>query len=196
MVVGGLGEHRHDDFVADVGPKLWRLAKAHEFQTLGDFLEFRYGKPVKGIIAVLLWVGTLAILAGQLMAIAWILNVVIGLAKWKGCLAGGVVAISYCAAGGLASSAVVNIIELTVTMSGLLLSIPFALRYIGGWAALQATVASHAAAAGASPAAASAMFSVTGIGLKGVLAFAWILVPSFIVSPGLVQKIVMARAMR
>jgi solute:Na+ symporter, SSS family len=170
-----------------VGPKLWRLAKAHEFQTLGDFLEFRYGKPVKGIIAVLLWAGTLAILAGQLMAIAWILNVVIGLAKWKGCLAGGVVAISYCAAGGLASSAVVNILELAVTMSGLLLSIPFALRSVGGWAAMHATIASHAGAA------APAMFSITGAGLKPILAFASILIPSFIVSPGLVQKLYGAR---
>jgi solute:Na+ symporter, SSS family len=165
-----------------VGPKLWTLAKAHNFHTLGDFLEFRYGKSVKAIIAVLIWIGTLAILAGQMMAIAWILNVVIGLAKWKGCLAGGVVAISYCAAGGLASSAVVNILELTVTMSGLLLAIPFALRDVGGWSAMNATIASHAAAP-------AALFSVTGIGVQGIFAFASFLIPSFIVSPGLVQKL-------
>jgi solute:Na+ symporter, SSS family len=170
-----------------VGPKLWKLAKAHEFQTLGDFLEFRYGKSVKGIIAVLLWAGTLAILAGQLIAIAWILNVVVGLAKWKGCLAGGIVAISYCAAGGLASSAVVNILELTVTMSGLLLSIPYAIKGLGGWAAVQAAAASHAGPG------APAFFSMTGGGLGIVLAYASILIPSFIVSPGLVQKLYGAR---
>ena len=170
-----------------VGPKLWRLAKLHNFQTLGDFLEFRYGKSVKGIIAVLIWAGTLSILAGQLMAIAWILNVVVGLAKWKGCLAGGIVAISYCAAGGLASSAVVNIFELAVTMSGLLLTIPFALHTVGGWNGLVAGVVSNAAVKGASLG--PALFNVTGAGAKPILLFASILIPSFIVSPGLVQKL-------
>ncbi len=175
-----------------VGPKLWKLAKAHDFQTLGDFLEFRYGKSVKGIIAVLLWAGTLSILAGQLIAIAWILNVVVGLAKWKGCLAGGVVAISYCAAGGLASSAVVNILELTVTMSGLLLSIPYAIKGIGGWAAVQAGAnASHAATA--TGAAGAGYFSMTGAGFVVILGYACLLIPSFIVSPGLVQKLYGAR---
>jgi SSS family solute:Na+ symporter len=177
-----------------VGSKLWKLAKAHEFQTLGDFLEFRYGKSVKAIIAVLLWAGTLAILAGQLIAIAWILNVVVGLAKWKGCLAGGVVAISYCAAGGLASSAVVNILELTVTMSGLLLSIPYAIKGMGGWAAVEAAAnASHAASA--APASAG-YFNMTGAGFVVILGYACLLIPSFIVSPGLVQKLYGARDAR
>jgi SSS family solute:Na+ symporter len=170
-----------------VGPKLWRLAKLHNFQTLGDFLEFRYGKSVKAIIAVLIWAGTLSILAGQLMAIAWILNVVVGLAKWKGCLAGGIVAISYCAAGGLASSAVVNIFELAVTMSGLLLTIPFALHTVGGWNGLVASVVSNAAVKTGSLG--PALFNVTGAGAKPILLFASILIPSFIVSPGLVQKL-------
>jgi SSS family solute:Na+ symporter len=173
-----------------VGPKLWKLAKAHDFQTLGDFLEFRYGKSVKGIIAVLLWAGTLSILAGQLIAIAWILNVVVGLAKWKGCLAGGVVAISYCAAGGLASSAVVNIIELTVTMSGLLLSIPYAIKGMGGWAAVEAAANASHAAAGVSGA---GYFSMAGAGFVVILSYMCLLIPSFIVSPGLVQKVYGAR---
>jgi solute:Na+ symporter, SSS family len=173
-----------------VGPKLWKLAKAHDFQTLGDFLEFRYGKSVKGIIAVLLWAGTLSILAGQLIAIAWILNVVVGLAKWKGCLAGGVVAISYCAAGGLASSAVVNIIELTVTMSGLLLSIPYAIKGMGGWAAVEAAANASHAAAGVSGA---GYFSMAGAGFVVILSYMCLLIPSFIVSPGLVQKLYGAR---
>ena len=172
-----------------VGPRLWKLAKAHDFQTLGDFLEFRYGKAVKGIIAVILWAGTLTILAAQIIAISWILNVVVGLPKWKGCLAGGVVAISYCAAGGLASSAVVNILELTVTMSGLLLAIPFALHGAGGWAGMNASIAGSLGAARS-----ETLVQFTGTGAKQILAYAAILIPSFIVSPGLVQKLYGARS--
>src|ERR1700694_1430996 len=84
-----------------LGPKLWTIAKAHGLATLQDFLEFRYGKAVKAIIAVLFWLGAMAILAGQLIAISWILNTVAGIPKWEGCVIGGVVAIVYCTAGGL-----------------------------------------------------------------------------------------------
>src|SRR3984893_3182652 len=59
-----------------LGPKLWTIAKAHGLATLQYFLEFRYGKAVKAIIAVLFWLGAMAILAGQLIAISWILNTV------------------------------------------------------------------------------------------------------------------------
>ena len=59
-----------------IGPAIRRLAAAHDLRTVGDYLELRYSASVRGIIAVLLWVGSLAILAGQLIAIASILTVV------------------------------------------------------------------------------------------------------------------------
>ncbi|MBI3666566.1 MAG: sodium:solute symporter family protein [Acidobacteria bacterium] len=167
-----------------VGPKLWQLASAHQLHTLGDFWEFRYSKAVKAVIAVLLWLGTLSILAGQLIAISWILNVVIGLPKWQGCLAGGLVAVIYCSAGGLASATIVNMIELAVTMTGLLISLPFAIETLGGWQAFLDRLSVHAG-----PARAAELLSFTAVGGKQILAYVAILVPSFIVSPGLVQKL-------
>src|SRR6202008_3647766 len=38
-----------------LGPRLWTIAKQHNLATLQDFLEFRYGKSVKAVIAVLFW---------------------------------------------------------------------------------------------------------------------------------------------
>ena len=67
-----------------VGPKIWRLAEKHGWRTVGDFLDYRYNRSVRGLIAVLLWVGTLMILAGQLIAISQILEVVAGLAEVAG----------------------------------------------------------------------------------------------------------------
>ena len=43
-----------------VAPALWRLAKAHDFFTTGDFLEFRYGPRVRAAAAVIICVGSLA----------------------------------------------------------------------------------------------------------------------------------------
>jgi SSS family solute:Na+ symporter len=170
-----------------VGPRLWRIAKEHDLHTLGDYLEFRYSKTVRGVISAILWFGTLAILAGQIMAISWILNVVIGLPKWAGCLAGGLVAVSYCATGGIAASAIVNIFELTVTMTGLTISALYALHLMGGWARLTAAFATDSSAW------AARMTTFTGAGPRPILALLAILVPSFICSPGLVQKIYSAR---
>jgi SSS family solute:Na+ symporter len=175
-----------------IGPRLWKLAKEHSLTTMGDFLEYRYNKAVKGVIAVLLWVGTLAILAGQLIAISWILNVVIGLPKWAGCAVGGAVAIVYCSAGGLMAAAFVNIVELALTMSGLLLSVPFALHALGGWGGMSASAAQTAHAAGAP----FNVLSITGIGAKRILGYVAILIPSFIVSPGLAQKLYGAKDAR
>jgi solute:Na+ symporter, SSS family len=163
-----------------VGPRIRRLAAEHNLQTVGDFLEWRYSGRVRATIAALLWVGTLMILAGQLIALAWLLNVVIGLPKWAGCLAGGVVMTTYFAAGGLLSSAVVNLIQLIVLLSGFALAIPFALGAAGGWEGL---------AAGNLP---DTHWTFLEGGGSGWFYLA-ILGPSFIVSPGLLQKAYGAR---
>jgi solute:Na+ symporter, SSS family len=173
-----------------VGPRLWRIAKANDLHTMGDYLELRYNKSVKGIIATILWFGTLAILAGQLMAMSWILNVVAGLPKWAGCLIGGCVAIAYCTAGGLASSAIVNILELTVTMTGLCLSVIFATHALGGWSGVRLSLAQQLGSQ------AQQLTTFTGAGTKQILAYVAILTPSFICSPGLAQKLYGARNAR
>ena len=172
-----------------LGPKLWRVAKQHHLATLQDYLEFRYNKTVKAIISVLFWCGSLAILAAQFIAIAWILNTVAGIPKWEGCLIGGIVAIVYCTAGGLISSSFVNMFELGVTMSGLLLAVPFAIHALGGWGHMHALVLAQKATASAT----DSMFNFVGAGSKQVMVWVAILVPSFMISPGLVQKMYGAR---
>ena len=49
------------------GPRIRRVAAEHDLRTVGDFLEWRYGVPVRTAIAALLWVGAVFILAGQLI---------------------------------------------------------------------------------------------------------------------------------
>lgn len=173
-----------------VGPRIWRMAKEHGFATLPDFLQFRYNRAVKTTISVLFWFGAFSILAAQLMAISWILNTVADIPKWEGCLIGGAVAVVYCTAGGMLASSFVNMIELVVTMSGLLLALPFAIHALGGWGHLHTLVAASAA----SPENAASRFSMVGVGGKQIAAWLAILVPSFIISPGLLQKVYGARS--
>ena len=72
-----------------VGPLIRRLAAQHSFHTVGDFLEHRYGRSVRAVIALLLWIGTPAILAGQLIGMSLVLNVIAGLEPWAGYLMAG-----------------------------------------------------------------------------------------------------------
>ena len=64
-----------------VGPRIRQIAEENNLRTVGDYLEFRYHKALRGAVGALLWVGTLAILAGQLIAVAWVLNAVAGAPK-------------------------------------------------------------------------------------------------------------------
>lgn len=175
-----------------VGPKIWRVARDNNLFTVGDYLEFRYDRRVRGLVALLLWVGSLAILAGQLIAIAWILNVTAGVSKPVGCLIGALVATVYFASGGLFGTARVNALQLVVKLVGFGLALIFLLNmhasktYLlppfeqyGGYAAHEARM-QH-------------FHSFTGIGTSGILRYLALLVPSFIISPGLLQKIFGAR---
>jgi SSS family solute:Na+ symporter len=167
-----------------VAPRMHRLAAERGLLTVGDFLEARFDRSVRVLVAAILWLGTLAILAGQLIAMAWVLEVVLGLAKGWGCVLSGLVLIAYFSGGGLLASVWVNVLELAVLLVGFTLAVPYAVRAAGGWSALKAA---------AGPAATAQYSSFTGMGWAGILGLAVIFVPSFIVSPGLIQKTFGAR---
>lgn len=159
-----------------IGPRIWREASRHGFLTVGDFLEDRYSRAVRGVVAVLIWFGTLSILAGQLIGLAWILNVVAGIPKPAGCLLGGVVITTYFAAGGLLGSAWINLVQLVVLLCGFAVALPLVLQAAGGLGAVLA-------APGMPPGHAS--FWGGGAPLTWIA----LLVPAFVVSPGLLQKV-------
>jgi len=161
-----------------VGPRIWRIARERGLYTLGDYLEVRYGPSVRATVAIILWLGTLAILAAQLMAVAFILDVVAGVPKAWGCIIGGVVMTAYFTAGGLVTSAWVNLVQLVVLWGGFLLALPLVLKNAGGWSAL----------AQSAPASAEHYFGFFRGGGSG-WTYLILLGPAFIVSPGLVQKV-------
>lgn len=163
-----------------VGPRIRQLAAQHDLRTVGDFLEWRYDSRVRATIAVLLWAGTVSILAGQLLGMAAVLGTVIGLERWVSCAIGAVVATTYFAAGGLKSSVIVNVVQLTVKLAGFAIAVPLALGAVGGFAGLHAAIPDPGA------------WSVWRNGGSGWIYVA-IVMPAFIVSPGLLQKVYGAR---
>ena len=166
-----------------VGPRMWRVAAAAGHQTLGDYLRARFGPEVRGLMAVLLWCGSLSILAAQLVALAGLLQTLLGVPHAWGCIIGGTVATLYFVSGGLWSSTIVNGVQAAVLLVGLTLAIPFAWSAAGGLAPLTP--------AGVPP----DYWNPWRGGSSGVMYLA-LLAPSFIVSPGLLQKVYGARDAR
>jgi SSS family solute:Na+ symporter len=161
-----------------VGPRLWRLAKQHDFYTTGDYLQFRYNPTVRTVAALVTSIGSLAILAGQLIAGAAILNVVIGVPRWAGSLIGAAIMTIYFTAGGLIGTAWVNTVQLVILLAGFLVALPVALAGAGG---LEAVTSSPAV-----PPWFGDFFYSTGP-LSG-WTFLFLTFPAFIISPGLIQK--------
>lgn len=161
-----------------IGPKIWRIASEHNLYTAGDYLELRYGRSVRGIIASTIWLGTLSILAAQLIAGAAVLAVVADVPRWVGIVVSAVVMTVYFVAGGLLSSAWVNAVQLVVLLGGFLLAAPLVIAQVGGVSALTA---------GAVPSHFGDFFYSAGPGSGWTRLF--LLGPAFIVSPGLLQKV-------
>ena len=164
-------------FAFAVAPRLWRVATEHNFYTTGDYLEFRYGTGVRCVATVLVGLGTLALLAGQLIAGAAILTVLTGAPRWLGALLGGGIMTIYFTAGGLLGSAWVNTVQFVVMMTGFAVALPIVIERIGGFNTL-GTLAMAPwftdITYSAGPGSGWTLLALTG--------------PAFIVSPGLIQK--------
>jgi solute:Na+ symporter, SSS family len=165
-----------------VGPRMWRESATHGDLTVGDFLERKYGRDLRTIVALLVWIGTLSILAGQLLGMSTVFQVVAGVSKFTGCVLGAVLVSVYFVAGGLLSSAYVNFLQLAVKLIGFSLVTPIAFALAGGWSAISVDPARLDLFAGGTP--------------QSGWRLLFFLTPAFVVSPGLLQKTFAARDAR
>jgi SSS family solute:Na+ symporter len=167
-----------------VGPRIWRIARDHNLLTVGDYLEFRYNRTVRGLASMLVWIGSLTIVAGQLIAIAWVLDSVAGTSKAAGCLIAAAVVTTYFTLGGLHATARVNVIQLVVKLVGFAVALAYLLIWSGGIEQLRAPEAA------VTP---EGYFGIAGKGWSAVLRYLVLLAPAFVISPGLLQKAFGAR---
>lgn len=160
-----------------VGPRIRRMAEERGFYTVGDLLEYRYGAAARATVAVLLWVGTVAVLVAQLVALHVHLGVVTGMPKFTSVLVGGAVVTIYFAAGGLRGAASIHLMQLVILLGTFVVAVPIAWSRAGGWEAISA----------------APDLAPTYLNFLGNESTGWILLlillPNFIISPGLVQKV-------
>ena len=172
-----------------IGPKIWEIAKNHGFYTLGDYLEYRYNRYLRGLISLMMAIGTLAIFAGQLMGIGWILSVVADIDKTTIVLIASAVVVLYFCAGGFLSAVYANLIEACVKLIGFIVAVPLVLSFVGGFDGLHDKVVANMADAAQS----AAYFSFDGLGSTVIMGFFLMLMPSFFLSPALIGKVYSAK---
>jgi SSS family solute:Na+ symporter len=164
-----------------VGPRIRAIAAEHDLKTLGDFLEWRYDWKVRVVTLALLWIGTVAILGGQLLALSRTLESVAGWPTWVGATIGGLVVVVYFTAGGMRATVWVNLVQLTVKLIAFAIALPFAFAAVGGFDGLRASTD-----------ASGSYWSLWRGGASGWIYLA-MLGPSFFLSPGILQKVYGAR---
>ena len=163
-----------------LGPRMRRTAAEARLRTVGDFLELRYGTTTRIVLTALLLVATLFVLAAQLLAAGVLVEQAAGIPFRVAVLAAAAVMTAYFAFGGLQSAASVNFVQFAVLLLGFGLAVPYALGAAGGAAGLRETLGEGALDIFGS---ASRAFGYTAL-----------LVPAFLVSPGILQKVFGARS--
>ena len=165
-----------------VGPRMWRESVAHGDLTVGDFLQRHYGADLRLAVAILVWFGSLSILAAQLLGMSTVFQVVAGVSNFAGCALGAAIVAVYFVAGGLLSSAYVNLVQLAIKLAGFAIVAPMAMAMAGGWSAITGDPARLEMLSGGSPQSGWRLLFFLG--------------PAFVVSPGLLQKAYGARTER
>ncbi|HET9369109.1 MAG TPA: sodium:solute symporter family protein [Vicinamibacterales bacterium] len=152
-----------------IGPRVWREAKTLGFLTVGDFLEYHFGRDVRGLAAAIIWMGSFFILCGQLRGAAEVIHKVAGLPLAIGALLATLATTTYFVMGGLKSAAVVNRIQLFVILVGFVIAAP---------------LAQHSASLAGASAGDTSFWRGANVGWPTL----FLLGPAFFLSPGLIQK--------
>ncbi len=160
-----------------LGPRIYRVARELGLYTVGDYLEHRYGRATRRVAATVLLFGAPAVLAGQIIAAALVLQVVAGVPDAWGTVAGGALATAYFMMGGLRSAAWVNTVQIVVKVVGFGIAVPWLVTASGGWQAVAEAAPNEEA------------LRLGGAGLSETTRLVLMLAPAFVVSPGLLQKL-------
>lgn len=107
--------------------------RRHQFRTMLDPLEQRYGKRTAALFFLPALTGELFWTAAILSALGSTFGVVLGLDFQSSIVISAIVAIAYTALGGLWAVALTDVVQMILLLIGLLLTLPYALDFVGGW---------------------------------------------------------------
>jgi SSS family solute:Na+ symporter len=123
-------------------PKIYPIAKKHNFLTFPQTLKFHYNKRVALVAGIISFIGYLGFTSSQILAGAKLASATFpAITINNAALLMGVIAVVYTVIGGIKAVIYTDTIQWMILMVGLLfIGLPIAYYHIGGWEALQTYV--------------------------------------------------------
>lgn len=109
-----------------------RKMRRHEFTTMLDPLEVRFGKKVAGVLYLPALLGELFWSAAILVALGTTFGLILGLDFNTSIIISAIIAVAYTFVGGMWSVALTDVAQIIMILIGLFLVVPFALSEAGG----------------------------------------------------------------
>jgi len=120
--------------------KMRRFGAKTGAATISEFLEYRFGRKVRILGAVLVWFSLMAILAFQYIGMGNILSTVTGMNYSAAVVITALIMIVYTTAGGMWSVAITDVFQGIVGVVGLILMAVYVLPEAGGFASIAKSV--------------------------------------------------------
>lgn len=107
--------------------------RASEVKTVPEYFRKRYGKAAGLFTAITMILPLIGLTAGQFMASATILSVMLGIGWQLSLIIVALIVTTYAVMGGMWSVAITDFVQVALIILGMFIAIPFSLKYVGGW---------------------------------------------------------------
>jgi SSS family solute:Na+ symporter len=114
--------------------------RATEVKTVPEYFRRKYGKIAGVFTSVTMFLPLIGLTAGQFMASATILSVMLGIAFKPALVAVAIIVTAYAVMGGMWSVAITDFVQVGLIVLGMLIAVPFAINFAGGWENVTANV--------------------------------------------------------
>lgn len=114
--------------------------RAATVKTVPEFFRRRYGRECGLITAVIMFLPLVGLTAGQFIASAVILSTMLNLDYKLAVVIVAVVVTIYSIMGGLWSVTLTDFVQVFLIVIGMLIAVPYAMHYAGGWANIRANI--------------------------------------------------------
>lgn len=156
-----------------------------EVKTVPEYFRRRYGVLAGVFTSITMFLPLIGLTAGQFMASATVLSVMMGLSWKTSLITVSIIVTIYAVMGGMWSVSITDFVQVGLIFAGMLIAIPFALNYAGGWEQVVANV----------PPETFDLFSGIG-GMKSIVALVIMYMATFTVGQEAVSRFYSARDAR
>lgn len=156
-----------------------------EVKTVPEYFRRRYGVLAGVFTSITMFLPLIGLTAGQFMASATVLSVMMGLSWKTSLITVSIIVTIYAVMGGMWSVSITDFVQVGLIFAGMLVAIPFALNYAGGWEQVVANV----------PPETFDLFSGIG-GMKSIVALVIMYMATFTVGQEAVSRFYSARDAR